>query len=323
MLGKVEIIKVQEKDDNCRLDRWFKRYYPHIGQGLLQKWLRKKEVCLNGKKTETSQRVFLGDEIRIPPMEKIKVEKQSVFSKKDEEFIQSCVIYKDDFVIAINKPAGIAVQGGSKTMHHIDGMLDGLCYGKERPKLVHRLDKETSGVLILARTSKVALFLTKAFQSHQTKKIYWALVEGCPPLVQGKIDLPLLKKSGKNGCESVQVDLENGQKAITLYRVEDTFGKKVTWLEMMPLTGRTHQLRVHCATMNCPILGDQKYGNPSEFIENSTIPRRMYLHAMALCIPHPSKGILKIFAPLSKEMKNSFDFFGFNDKNKRELFEDV
>ena len=318
----VQLVKVLEKDEGIRLDRWFSRYYPDLKNGQLQRLLRAKNIRVNGKKVTADTRLNIGDEIRIPPLTvSEKTDQPRDLSKADIAFMRDLVIYKDDAVIVLNKPAGLAVQGGSKTERHIDGLLDALRFEKdERPKLVHRLDKETSGVLVLARTNKAAQILTKAFQTHEARKVYWAVVIGCPEKEQGKIDAPLLKKSGKNGSESVQVDRENGQKAISLYHVADSLSHKAAWLELMPLTGRTHQLRVHCAYLGTPILGDEKYGGVCENFRTQGISSRMHLHARAIRVPHPTKGMLEIMAPLPPEMKKSFEFFGFNAKNKENAF---
>ncbi len=322
MSQKVSFIRVLPADDDCRLDRWFKRHYPDLKQGMLQRLLRGKNIRVNGQKTTADRHVFAGDEIRVPPLHvEERTDESNQLSDKDIAFIQSCVIYKDDEMIVLNKPAGLAVQGGSKITRHVDGLLDGLRYGKERPKLVHRLDKETSGVLVLARTNKAAQLLTKAFQTHEARKVYWAIVVGCPEKKQGKVDVPLLKKSGQGGGESVQVDFEHGQKAVSLYRVADSLGRKMAWLTLMPLTGRTHQLRVHCAYLGTPILGDEKYSKSEETFAFCDLNRRMYLHARAIRIPHPTKKILEIEAPLPKEMKKSFDFFGFNARNIKNAFD--
>ena len=318
---KVTFIQVDINDNDCRLDRWFKRHYPQLKQGMLQKLLRGKNIRVNGKRATSDMHVFAGDEIRVPPLDlEVKASEKKELSEKDKIFIQSCVIYKDDDMIVLNKPAGLAVQGGSKQTYHVDGLLDGLKYGGERPKLVHRLDKETSGVLVLARTNKAAQLLTRAFKTHEARKIYWALVIGCPKMKEGEINAPLIKKSGKNGSESVQVDIEKGQEAVSLYHVVDSLANKISWLELMPLTGRTHQLRVHCAYIGTPILGDTKYGGNIDKNQYQDISHRMYLHARAIQLPHPSKKIIEVYAPLPQEMKKSFEFFGFNDRNKENTF---
>lgn len=319
MSEKVTFVRVEQKDADIRLDRWFKRYYACVTHGQLEKMLRAKNIKVNGKKASSDLRLHPGDEIRVPPMTPT-IPKEHAVCEQDAQFIRSCVIYKDDEVIVLNKPAGLAVQGGSKTVRHIDGMLNALKYDGERPRLVHRLDKDTSGVLILGRTAQATAFLAKTFQTKEARKVYWALVKGKPERDQGKITAPLLKRSGRDGGEMVFVD-ENGQKAQTLYRVVDTAGGKVSWLEMMPLTGRTHQLRVHCTVLGTPILGDAKYGKESARISEQDISPLMHLHARGLLIPHPKHGIIKIFADLPAHMKNSFDFFGFDVKKSKEPFE--
>jgi 23S rRNA pseudouridine955/2504/2580 synthase len=256
-----------------------------------------------------------GDEIRVPPMPEVSVKSKPLLSDKDVEFIQSLVIYKDRDVVVLNKPAGLAVQGGSKTTRHVDGLSNGLTFGGEKPRLVHRLDKETSGVLVLARNVKMAGLLAKAFESKEARKIYWAVVHGCPEKMSGIIDAPLLKKSGKNGGELVQVD-PNGQYAKSLYEVIDTTGD-FSLLRLMPLTGRTHQLRVHCAHIGCPIVGDEKYGG--SFVDG--LDRKMFLHAKALQIPLSGQKKLKIDALIPEYMKKSFSFFNFSDKKNKEDFE--
>ena len=310
----VKIIRVEEKDTPCRLDRFLKRLYPNLTQGYLQKALRTKQIRLNGARTEANAHLSVGDEIRVPPMsENERPQKETCLSKKDTAYIQSLVIYKDEEVIVINKPEGLAVQGGSGMTKHVDGLLDGLKYGKERPHLVHRLDKETSGVLILGRTPQATAFLTEAFRTKEAYKKYWALVVGKPEKDKGTIDAPLLKKSGKNGSEQVCVD-ENGKNAVSEYQVLQS-EKGISWVEFSPKTGRTHQLRVHSAYLGCPILGDQKYGKETlDILKELDLPRRMCLHAVYLKIPHPKGGFLKIFAPIQNKLKNSFDFFGFRAK---------
>ncbi len=320
MPEKVILSHVEEKDSDIRLDRWFKRYYPGLRHGALERLLRGKNIRVNGKKATADQHLKTGDEIRIPPFDEEKMHINRDVSEKDAAFIRSLVIYKDKDVIVLNKPAGLAVQGGSKTERHIDGMLDALSEGGERPRLVHRLDKETSGVLVLARTAKAASFLAQAFQTKAARKVYWALVLGKPVKNSGKITAPLLKKSGQGGKEMVFVD-PDGQKAQSLYQVIDTAGGKVSWLALMPLTGRTHQLRVHCQSIGTPILGDVKYGEKTEVAHSEAFSKFMQLHARALQIPLPSGKMLKITAQIPHHMKNSFDFFGFSDKDNREPFE--
>ncbi|MBO7257345.1 MAG: RluA family pseudouridine synthase, partial [Alphaproteobacteria bacterium] len=238
------------------------------------------------------------------------------------EFMQSLVIHKDDDVIVLNKPSGIAVQGGSGQARHIDSMLDALRFEKdEKPRLVHRLDKDTSGILLLGRSANAAAKLAEAFASREAKKVYWALVYGKPKLLSGKIDAPLAKMSGEKGGEQMRVDFENGQKAQTLYHVVDSLAKKVSWLEMMPLSGRTHQLRVHCLTLNTPIVGDGKYMDKTRETMGLKDENKLHLHARAIKIPHPRKGTLEIYAKIPQHIKDSFEFLGFDEKSAQDPFD--
>ncbi len=314
----VQFIMVKEQDNDIRLDRWFSRYYPDLKNGQLQRLLRGKNIKVNGEKATTSRHLFVGDEIRIPPLnisEKSNLPKD--LSKSDIAFMQSLVLYQDNDVIVLNKPAGIAVQGGTKTERHIDGMLDALRFGKnEKPRLVHRLDRDTSGVLVLGRTANSAARLAESFKTKEARKIYWAIVVGKPKLLSGKIDAPLSKLSGVGGGEQIKIDFENGQRAQTLYRVVDFLGQKAAWLEMSPLTGRTHQLRVHAAqVLNTPIVGDGKYGGDRSFTLGLTNNNKMHLHARSIRVPHPVKGVLEVTAPLPPHMQDSFSFLGFDEKD--------
>ena len=319
----VKMITVDEKDDNIRVDRWFARHYPELKNGQLQRLIRGKNIRVNGAKTSADTRLHTGDILRVPPMEVS--EKSNLprrLSKADIEFMQSLVIHKDDDVIVLNKPSGIAVQGGSGQARHIDGMLDALRFEKEeKPRLVHRLDKDTSGILLLGRSANAAAKLAEAFASREAKKVYWALVYGKPKLLSGKIDAPLAKMSGEKGGEQMRVDFENGQKAQTLYHVIDSLAKKVSWLEMMPLSGRTHQLRVHCLTLNTPIVGDGKYMDKTRENMGLQDEHKLHLHARAIKIPHPRKGTLEIFAKIPQHIKNSFEFLGFDEKTAENPFD--
>ena len=317
------MITVDEKDDNIRVDRWFARHYPELKNGQLQRLIRGKNIRVNGAKTSADTRLHTGDILRVPPMdvsEKSNLPRR--LSKADIEFMQSLVIHKDDDVIVLNKPSGIAVQGGSGQARHIDGMLDALRFEKEeKPRLVHRLDKDTSGILLLGRSANAAAKLAEAFASREAKKVYWALVYGKPKLLSGKIDAPLAKMSGEKGGEQMCVDFENGQKAQTLYHVIDSLAKKVSWLEMMPLSGRTHQLRVHCLTLNTPIVGDGKYMDKTRENMGLQDENKLHLHARAIKIPHPRKGTLEIFAKIPQHIKNSFEFLGFDEKTAENPFD--
>lgn len=320
----VQFVTVKPQDDDIRLDRWFSRHYPNLKNGQLQRLLRGKNIKVNGEKATASRRLSAGDEIRIPPLdisEKSNLPRD--LSKADVDFMHSLVLYRDADVIVLNKPAGIAVQGGTKTERHIDGMLDALRFDyDEKPRLVHRLDKDTSGILVLGRSANAAARLAEAFKTREAHKIYWAVVVGKPKLLSGKIDAPLSKLSGAGGGEQMKIDFDNGQRAQTLYRVIDSLGQKAAWLEMSPLTGRTHQLRVHLAqALNTPIVGDGKYGGDRSFSLGLPNGNKMHLHARAIRMPHPVKGILEVTAPLPSHMQDSFSFLGFNEKESIHAFD--
>ena len=270
----VKLVKVKVIDDGMRLNRWFLKYYPNLPLSRLQKLLRTKQIKVDGKKVEISLKLIEGQEIRIPPIEDKQLEENKIsISKKDEDFIKSLVIYMDDNIIVLNKPSGLAVQGGTKIEKHIDAMLEGLMFeNDEPPKLVHRIDKDTSGLLVLARDRKNAEILTQAFKTRNLQKTYIALVRGCPKKNKGQINAPLEKVGEKS------VVSEDGKKAITDYKVQDNLGDKFALLELEPLTGRTHQIRAHLDYIGTPIVGDVKYfGNKRERFIN--IPDKLYLHA--------------------------------------------
>ena len=270
----VNIVKVKNQEDGMRLNRWFLKYYPNLPLSRLQKLLRTKQIKVDGKKAETSLKLQSGWEIRIPPLEDKPQEKDKDFvSDKNKELVQSLVIYKDENIIVLNKPSGMAVQGGTNTFHHIDAMLPALKYEKEEtPKLVHRIDKDTSGLLVLARDRKNAELLTKAFKEHNLQKTYLALVRGCPNKVKGQI-ITLLEKIGEKSLIT-----EKGKKAITDYEILDVVGNKFSLIKASPLTGRTHQIRAHMEYLGTPIVGDDKYCGDKR-IRFAEIKDKLYLHA--------------------------------------------
>ena len=316
MSDTTDTVMVANADGEVRLDRWFKRHYPALGHGHLEKLLRTGHIRVDGKRARSSDRVVPGQAIRLPTLDQIAApapQEARQVSRGDEAMLRDAVLYRDDAVIVLNKPPGLAVQGGSSTERHLDGLLDALRFGSDdRPRLVHRLDKETSGVLVVARTAAAAAFLTRAFREKTTRKIYWAVVVGLPKLRQGRIDLPLAKLPGREG-ERVRADAEDGKRAVTYYRVIDNVGDKASWLALLPVTGRTHQLRAHCAAIGTPILGDAKYGAAAAHLAGAPGAKRVHLHARSLAIPHPLGGILRVTAPLPRHMRQSWEFFGFAD----------
>lgn len=323
-MNSAKTIEVAAEETGLRLDRWFHRRYPHLAHGRLEKLLRTGQVRVDGGRVKASFRLDAGQQVRVPPLQAEETQPQENYrpiaaklSAADRMMMQHAVLYDDGTVIAINKPAGLAVQGGSGTARHIDGMLDALrAEGGERPRLVHRLDRDTSGVLLLASTVHAAARFGQAFRSREARKIYWALTSGVPHPHQGRIRAPLAKLNGEGAWEdrervsAVEEDDPRGKPADTLYTVIDVVGHHVAWVAFMPLTGRTHQLRAHAALLGTPIAGDRKYGGDKALVEG--ISPKLHLHARSLEIPHPDGGIISVTAPLPDHMRETWKFFGFN-----------
>ncbi|MBV9687308.1 MAG: RluA family pseudouridine synthase, partial [Alphaproteobacteria bacterium] len=280
-----------------------------------EKLLRTGRIRVDGKRARSGDRIEPGQAIRIPPRDQLALEPRQAKPlprPADQAMLQNAILHRDDAVIVLDKPSGLAVQGGTSTERHVDGLLDALRFGdSERPRLVHRLDKETSGILVIARTASAAAFLTQAFREKTTRKTYWALVVGLPKLRQGRIDLSLAKMMAGRGGERVRPDAEEGRRALTYYRVIDSAGKQASWLALLPVTGRTHQLRAHCAAIGIPILGDTKYGETAAHLAGVPESRRLHLHARSLSLPHPRGGRLEVSAPLPPHMRRTWEFFGF------------
>ncbi|AQX30854.1 ribosomal large subunit pseudouridine synthase C [Bartonella schoenbuchensis R1] len=320
----VEIKKVEEGESGMRLDRWFKVHYPGLAFGYLQKLLRSGQIRVDGRRVKTDIRLIVGQSIRVPFLsvdnkKNLSVTDKTIHDQAKLAILEKMLLYKDPKIFVLNKPAGLAVQGGSGLTCHIDGMLEVWRNKKgEKPRLVHRLDRETSGVLIIARSRGAAQALTAAFRARETKKTYWALVRGVPRKKQDKISTWMVKETTAQGdkmrvCEHGEPDSNH---AVSYYRVLDTRGRALSWLEMEPYTGRTHQLRVHAAYMDHPIIGDSKYF----FSDNNWelpggIQNRLHLHARRIRIPHPSGGILDIIAPLPPHMVQSFNLLAFNEND--------
>lgn len=312
-------VTVSADDDGIRLDRWFKRHMPDISFATVSRWARTGQLRIDGARATPGDRITEGQSIRVPPApppsetapvaRKRPVRPQ--LADEDIDFMQSLVIHRDDQAIVINKPPGLATQGGTKTDIHVDGLLDALMYEREdRPKLVHRLDKDTSGALLLARFARSAGYFAKAFSSRTARKVYWALVVGVPSIEDGMIDLPLAKQPGTGG-EKMHVDEENGLPARTRYRVIERAGNRAAWVELQPHTGRTHQLRVHLSAIGFPIVGDGKYGGKDAFL-TGTISRKMHLHARRIRIDHPDGGHVDVRADLPQHFAESIDALGFD-----------
>jgi 23S rRNA pseudouridine955/2504/2580 synthase len=314
----IEHRTVAEDEAETRLDRWFRRHFPRLTQGALQRMLRTGQVRVNGKRAEANTRLEPGQEVRIPPLPDGPAsggEGRRPLSMADERaarVLAARVIHQDDSLLVLDKPHGLPVQGGPGIAQSVDSLLDGLRFGaEERPRLVHRLDRDTSGLLVLARGAAAASRLAAAFRGRDVEKVYWALVVGQPEAPEGRIDLALAKLGGPRGERTRAVDDPGeGARAITDFRTLDAAKRRVSWLELRPLTGRTHQLRVHCAeALGCPVLGDGKYGGAEAHMEG--LPNKLHLHARALRLPHPDGGILEVAAPPPPHMRESFAFFGF------------
>lgn len=339
-MNKVQMITVGPGEGDQRLDRWLKRMYPHLAQGRIEKMCRKGDLRIDGGRVKASSRIEVGNQVRIPPLpapeEQVVASarpKPSTVTSEDEAMIQSCVLFRDDHLIVLNKPAGLPTQGGSKQLRHVDGMAEALKFGfDEKPRLVHRLDKDTSGVLLLARTREMASAMTAAIRHRETRKIYWALVAGVPTPYLGEIKYGLVKAAGHGfrgeGEKMVCVhprDLnstEGAKRAHTLYATLYRVASRASWVAMEPVTGRTHQLRAHMAEIGHPIIGDGKYGGSGQ--ENmgdgwgaqlgGIISKKLHLHARSMTIQHPiSRKPMTFKAPLPEHMAHSWDTMGWTD----------
>ena len=310
----VQTLTVTSEEAEMRLDRWFKRRFPELGHGRLEKLLRTGQVRVDGHRAKASLRLDAGQSVRVPPLgiEAPPPQRPAAIRPEDAKELRGRILYQDDWLIALDKPAGLAVQGGTRTERHLDAMLDALRFGAgERPRLVHRLDRDTSGVLLLARTQRAAARLAEQFRAKTASKLYWAVAVGVPKPARGLIDLSLAKLSGPRG-ERVAADAEEGLRAVTRYRVIDAAGRKAAWLALLPETGRTHQLRVHCVALGTPILGDGKYGGAHASLPGLEARPALHLHARAIRMPHPERGNLEVRAPLPRHMQETFAFLGFN-----------
>ena len=305
---------IGEEDDGIRLDRWFKRHRPGTPHALLARWARSGQLTLDGKKADVSDRIAVGQRLvmPVPPVEAEArpARKDRPLTEADVALAESMLIHRDASAIVLNKLPGLATQGGAKTEHHVDGLLDALKYDAPgRPKLVHRLDKDTSGALLIARTPRAAAWFAKSFSNRSAKKTYWAIVVGVPDIAQGEIDLPLAKQPGSGG-EKMHVH-DSGLASKTRYRVIDRAGNSAAWVELQPLTGRTHQLRVHMAAIGHPIVGDGKYGGKGAFL-TGTISRKLHLHSRRLRIDHPDGGVIDVSADVPDHFAASLDALGFD-----------
>jgi 23S rRNA pseudouridine955/2504/2580 synthase len=324
----LESLLVTEDQNGMRLDRWIRRQFPSATQAQIQKWARTGQIRVNGKRCEASTRLEEGQAVRLPPSlqrdaaykEDVKKNTSDKRPVRDTGLLKKLVLYEDGDVVVINKPAGLAVQGGTGLKENLDDSLMVFSVdGETRPKLVHRLDRDTSGVLLIARTPFAAMKLSAAFRTHDTKKIYWGVTLGVPRPLQGNINVPLAKIGQK--VRVALADDDEPKTAETLYEVVENLHKKLAFVALWPLTGRTHQLRVHMAHMGTPLLGDPLYKR-QETIDNVldlseiNIGKGLHLHARRIVIPHPRRGIIDVTAPLSEEMQKTWKSLGFSTKIK-------
>ncbi|WP_341760642.1 RluA family pseudouridine synthase [Candidatus Endowatersipora endosymbiont of Watersipora subatra] len=320
-MSKVMQKVVEEDEAYMRLDRWFKVYCPDLGFGKLQKLLRSGQVRVNGSRVKSSSRLESGQIVRIPPLDTRTITKKNHMtttkSHRDFDILRDMLLFKDKKVFVFNKPSGLAVQGGSGIQRSIDSMLESLCdkYGN-KPRLVHRLDRDTSGTLLVARTRGAAVSLNRSFREGDTQKNYWALIQGMPLQKEGHISTYLSKEKTVDG-DRMRV-AKNGDcgayYSISRYRIIDSRSRNVSWVELSPITGRTHQLRVHMAYLGHPIIGDKKYFNSSQWQYPFGIPNRLHLHARRILIPHPDPQVrvIDVTAPLPPHMIQSWNVLSFD-----------
>jgi 23S rRNA pseudouridine955/2504/2580 synthase len=318
MSKDVKTLYITDGEDGIRVDRFFKRRWPHINHVQLNKLLRSGQVRVDGGRVKADTRLATGQTIRVPPLpDAPDVDQQkrerAMLSPQEIRFAHSLVLYEDEHVIALNKPSGLAVQGGTKTKNHIDRLLSAWGEGLERPRLVHRLDRDTSGVLLLGKSPQAAARLSGAFAKRRANKTYWALVVGNPKPEDGYIDTPLVKK-GFHDREIVQPAEPNepgAEVAETEYVTISRAGPRVAWMALRPHTGRTHQLRAHMQAIGHSILGDPKYG--SEESQSLSAGLQLQLHHRRIELPHPTNGTLIVEAPLDPVIQAGFDRFGFDE----------
>ncbi|MEM0949810.1 MAG: RluA family pseudouridine synthase [Pseudomonadota bacterium] len=336
-MSRVQTVTVAEDDGEQRLDRWFRRQFPQVTQGAIEKMCRKGEIRVDGGRVKAATRLVAGQSVRVPPLpdtdpsqaSSAPQARRATVSDADAELMRGSVLWRDDHIIALNKPPGLPTQGGSGQTRHVDGLAEALRFGfDDKPRLVHRLDKDTSGVLLLARTRKIAGALTEAFRARETRKIYWAAVAGTPRPSMGTVRYGLVKAPGHGRAGQGEkmlclhprdVDTTPGAKRATSdYAVISGLGGRVSWVALVPVTGRTHQLRAHMAELGHPIVGDGKYGGSGQ--ENlgdgwgaalgGELSRKLHLHARSLTLTHPVTGArLSLTAPLPEHMARTWKMF--------------
>lgn len=346
-MSGVRLVTVAPDDADQRLDRWLRRLHPHLGQGRVERMCRKGEIRVDGGRVKPATRLEAGQTVRLPPIadeEPVEGPVAPRISDADAAMIRNAVIWKDDDVIALAKPPGLAVQGGTGTHRHVDGLAEALRFGRdEKPRLVHRLDRDTSGVLLLARSARAAAGLARAFQAREARKIYWAAVAGAPSPRAGTIRTGLVKAAGHGAGGEAEKMLvlpfdqvagtEGAKRATTDFATIDAAGGRTAWVALSPITGRTHQLRAHMAAIGHPIIGDGKYGGSGQ--ENlgdgwgaqlgGEVSRKLHLHARSLSLVHPTTGRrLTLTAPLPEHMARTWALFGWRPEDAAaDPFEDA
>lgn len=328
-MSGVQILEVPETDAGLRLDRWFKRLFPHIAHGRVEKLLRTGQLRVDGKRAKGNVRLEAGQMVRIPPLpDPSEVKKRAPVRDADVEFMRNLVIYEDEDLIGLNKPCGLAVQGGSKTTRHIDGLLPALGEGC---RLIHRLDRDTSGVLLVAKSASAAAWAGKAFQSRKAEKLYWGVTNGVPKPLEGEIKGYIAKgksdisfgrvNEGREIMMAVRHGAPGAKHARTLYKSVAQAGQKAAWIVMQPLTGRTHQLRLHMQLLGAPMVGDGKY--LTDRPKPGGLENKLHLHAHSLRLSRPGGGEVHITAPLPEHMTQSFKQLGFDVRQPLPDMEDL
>ena len=314
-MSGVRLQTVARDEDGMRLDRWFGTHFPQVSFGTLQKMIRTGQVRVDSGRVKTNTRLSSGQLVRIPPVDAAVAKAEVKANTADADFLRDLILYEDDEIFVFNKPHGLASQGGSGTKRHMDGLLKSLTNKKgEAPRLVHRLDRDTSGCLVVAKTRPAAAYFGEVFKTRAARKIYWAITVGVPSPKQGRISCFLLKQPGQDGEQMVVVPdgTPEAVHSITYYSTTDTAGQRFAWVTLKPMTGRTHQLRVHMAELKTPILDDPRYFNIENWESPVGLGQGLHLHARRITLPLRSGKIIDVSAPLPPHMIETFDALGFD-----------